>query len=100
MTHIIMFTKQRELSELTGLSPKELVIEGFYSGNIVVGFCSAVEMTGIDYYDDGEMMNQYEYAKDGFEWLVGNMDTSGIGYRHFEYKEKHYYIVYAQEDFT
>ena len=90
MIDLKMFSSEKELSILTGLDHEELWDAGFNLDDWDVGFQSDIELTRIEH--DG--YDTWTTSIDVAWWLVNQMDNYCVGYKHNEYKGKHYYMVY------
>jgi hypothetical protein len=86
MQTITFFGNTEELLELTGLpDAKELWTAGFDLDDMDFGFVSDSEWT------DGWWVGEASYYE---HWLLNRMESYCVGYQHFEYNSKHYYILY------
>lgn len=94
MLNLIMFTRERELQELTGLDHDNLIAYGFDLDDWSVGFCSDVKLTEYKYYQENGQLEYYTKPICGSDWLIDRLDSWGTGYRHTEYGGKHYYMAY------
>lgn len=86
MQTVTFFGNTDELLELTGLpNTKELWEAGFDLDDMDFGFVSDSEWT------DGWWVAEASYYE---HWLLNQMESYCVGYQHFEYNSKHYYILY------
>lgn len=87
---ITFFDTREELRELTGLPgdnyDQALWDAGFNLDDWDFGFVSDTEWV------DGWCLNSNCHYYE--EWLLDHMDAHCIGYNHYEYGGKHYYIAY------
>ena len=90
MIDLKMFSSEKELSILTGLDHEELWDAGFNLDDWDVGFQSDIELTRIEH----DRYDTWTTSIDVAWWLVNQMDNYCVGYKHNEYKGKHYYMVY------
>ena len=74
MNNCIIFTTEKELQKLTGLSHSQLWEKGFNLDDWDIGFCCERKLTA--------------------KWLLNQMENYCCGYNHLEYEGKHYYLVY------
>ena len=77
MTNIIAFENEKELTQLTGLSNKELWDNGFNLDDWDIGFQSDKKINFSN-----------------LSWLWVAMDNYCCGYNEVEYMGKYYYMVY------
>ncbi len=83
---VTFFDSAEDLLELTGLpNENELWVAGFDLDDMDFGFVSDNEWT------DGWYVAEATYYE---HWLLSMMEGHCIGYRHYEHKSKHYYILY------
>ena len=87
MMTVTFFDTVDELLELTGMLRRDDLWEaGFNLDDWDFGFVSNLEW--ISYWDGCGDSHYYE------EWLLNHMDNHCVGYRHVEYRGKHYYMTY------
>lgn len=80
MKAVTFFSKESELSELTGLNHEQLWDAEFNLDDWDFGFVSDTEF---------DMWNSnYEF------FMLSRMESYCVGYEHVEYDGKHYYMVY------
>jgi hypothetical protein len=97
MINLTMFDTEKDLMKLTGLSHDELWENDFDLDDWAVGFVSDVPLTKTktyEYGEHGEEFDEYEEPVEDAYWLVHRMEEYGVGYRHVEFKGRHYYMVY------
>ena len=97
MIDLTMFTTEKDLMKLTGLSHDELWDNNFDLDDWDVGFVSDVPLsTTMHYDDDGDYAHEdkYEEPVDDAWWLINRMDEYCVGYRHVEFNGRHYYMVH------
>lgn len=81
------FETQEELRELTGLSYiSALQDAGFDLNDWDFGFVSDTEWSEDGWFSAGGSF--YEY------WILNRMGDCCVGYKHTEYKGRHYYMLY------
>ena len=80
MKTVTFFSKESELSELTGLNHEQLWNAGFDLDDWDFGFVSDTEFNLED--------TSFEF------FMISNMESYCVGYRHVEYNGKHYYMAY------
>lgn len=80
MKTVTFFSKESELSELTGLNHEQLWDAGFDLDDWDFGFVSDTEFN----WDD----TSYEF------FMITKMESYCVGYRYVEYNGKHYYMDY------
>lgn len=97
MINLQMFTTEKDLMKLTGLTRDELWDNDFDLDDWDVGFVSDVPLTTTMHYDDDgdyEHEDEFEEPVDDAYWLVRQMENYCVGYEHIEYRGRHYYMVH------
>ena len=94
MINLTMFSTEKDLMKLTGLSHDELWDNDFDLDDWDVGFVSDVPLTVAMHNDDDEYDGGWEEPIEDACWLVVRMKSYCIGYTHIEFKGRHYYMVY------
>ena len=97
MIDLTMFSTEKDLMKLTGLSHDELWENDFDLDDWDVGFVSDVPLTKTktyEYGEHGEEFDEYEEPVDDAWWLINRMDEYCVGYRHVEFNGRHYYMVH------
>ena len=88
MKQVTFFETREELAELTGLS-MDNHCEAFWN----VGF--DLDDWDFGFQSDTEWNEDWNDEHPYYEfWLLMKMDCCCVGYKHVEYNEKHYYMVY------
>ena len=86
MMTITFFDTEEELLELTGILRRDDLWDAdFDLDDWDFGFMCQDEWHS---YWDGNCSHYYE------EWMLNHMDNHCVGYRHVEYRGKHYYMAY------
>lgn len=94
MINLTMFSTEKDLIKLTGLTHDELWKNDFHLDDWDVGFVSDVPLTVTRHNDDDEDGGEYEEPVEDAYWLVYQMDNYCVGYEHVEFKGRHYYMVH------
>lgn len=115
MINLTMFSTEKDLMKLTGLTHDELWENDFDTDDWDVGFVSDVPLMtetwlqsddDDDYYDEDECespADDDDYDYDDYDsevpvddawWLVHRMAEYCVGYEHVEFKGRHYYMVH------
>ena len=90
MKTVTFFETREELRELTGLPADDhdaaLWDAGFDLDDWDFGFVSDTE-----WHEDGWLSSNSSYYE---YWLLDRMANCCVGYKHTEYKGRHYYMMY------
>ena len=81
---VVFFDTEEQLQAMTGLDHNWLWDAGFDLDDWDWGFVADREWTE----DWGKIVPEYEW------WMIAKMENHCVGYRHVEYKGKHYYMQY------
>lgn len=86
MKTVTFFDSIDELLELTGLLDRESLWDaGFDLDDMDFGFVCDAEWESDWWVRDA---SKYEH------WILNQMESHCVGYQHFAYDRKHYYILY------
>ena len=98
MQNLVVFETEEELSELTGLTEKELWNKGFNFDDWNIGFQSEVKLYKTptaedieDGYREDELIALFDLAA---HWLMMQMNSYCIGANYVYLDGKHYYTVH------